>query len=63
MPNELPVPRPGDTRQRRKFYRRQWRLAMKRYGRWPVKVQEEVLAEEETPELVASGQLGIDEGG
>ena len=63
MSNKHPVPRPDDTRRWRKFYRRQWRLAMRRHGRWPVKVQEVVPAEEKIPELVASGQLGIDEGG
>ena len=53
MAYNLPVPKPRNTRERGKFYRREWRRAMQRHGRWPVKVQETVAVEEETPELAA----------
>ena len=53
MPYQLPVPRPGDARQRRKFYKREWRRAMRRHGRWPVKAQGVVPAEKGTPQSTA----------
>ena len=56
MPYKLPIPRPRNTRETRKFYRREWRRAMRRHGRWPAKVQVVVAAEEGTPEPAAVEQ-------